>query len=160
MFKNRFRIDVRTRCNVVAIDRVARTVAVEPDDGSAYTLPYDELVIATGASPIKPEIPGVNREGVFTIRSIPDTDRLKAYIARVGARRAVICGGGFIGIEMAENLVNLGIHVTILERSDHLLPPFDPEIAFALEQWLRTKVCFLMSSRFGGLRDSAAYLYI
>ena len=123
---DRFRLDVRVHSEVTAIDTAARTVHVRrTDTGEEYQEPYDTLVLSTGAAPFVPELPGVER--ALTLRTVEDVDRITASLA--GARSAVIVGGGFIGVELAENLRHRGLAVALVELADQVLPPFDPELA-------------------------------
>lgn len=124
--KARFNLDVRTGNTVTAIQPEAKAVMVKTVDGREETLAYDQLVIATGAKPFVPPLPGIDR--AFALRNVADMD---AIIARVNEapKTAVILGGGFIGIEMAENLTHRGIATTIVEMADQILPPLDPEMA-------------------------------
>ena len=141
LFRDRFRIDVRTEHEVVAIDRAAQTIRVRDLCGGGVVVDerYDALVLAPGASAVKPAVPGVDLPGIFTVRTIPDSRRLRDWLAGGQARRAVIVGGGFIGLEMAENLARRGLAVTMLEKADQLLPPFDPEMAAPLQRHLEQK---------------------
>jgi NADPH-dependent 2,4-dienoyl-CoA reductase/sulfur reductase-like enzyme/rhodanese-related sulfurtransferase len=124
----RYRLDVRTRTVVEAIDRQAKTVWVRDlVRGRTYEEPYDKLILAPGAAPIRPPLPGIDLPGVFTLRNLQDTDRIKAVLDR-GVREAVIIGAGFIGLELVENLVRRGVRVTVVELQDQVLPPFDPEM--------------------------------
>lgn len=128
LFKNMFNIEVHTETEVTRIDRVNKTITVtELKTGNSRLESYDALVLATGAKPIKPNIPGMDLPGIFMLRTIPDSQKIKA--ATKQAKRALILGGGFIGLEMAENLVRLGLEVTLLEAANQLLPPMDPEMA-------------------------------
>lgn len=127
-FKSRFNIDVHTETEVTRVDPRARTVDVRDlRTGSTRQEAYDALVLATGAKPVRPPLPGIDLPGIHVLRTIPDSRRIKAAIA--DASRALIVGGGFIGLEMAENLVGLGLEVTVLELADQILPPLDPEMA-------------------------------
>ena len=103
-FAQRLNVDVRIRSEVTAIDREKKVVAVRTVDGKEYTESYDKLLLSPGASPVRPPLPGIDSEGIFTLRNINDTDRIKKYVVDKGVKRAVIVGGGFIGLEMAENL--------------------------------------------------------
>ena len=140
LFRDRFRIEVRTGTEAVAIDRERRRLTVR-DVASDLTREehYDALVLAPGASPVRPPLPGIDLDGVFAVRSIPDTRRIRAWIDDWGARRAVVIGGGFIGLEMAENLVHRGLQVTVLEKLDQVMPPLDPEMAGPVADHLRSK---------------------
>ena len=134
----RFRLDVRTRTEAIAIDRANRTVRLSYlENGDEYDLPYDKLILSPGAAPIRPAIPGVDLPQVFTLRELRDADRLHA--AAKDAKRAVVIGGGFIGLEMAENLVHRDIATTIVELADQILPPWDAEMVSPLAAHLREK---------------------
>lgn len=129
-FKDRYRIDVRTSCEVTAIDRSAKTVAVrENADGKTYTESYDKIILSPGAAPIVPPLPGIDNEKVFTLRTVPDSDRIKTYINERHPEAAVVVGGGFIGLEMVESLRKCGIKTVLLEKLDQVLPPLDYEMA-------------------------------
>jgi NADPH-dependent 2,4-dienoyl-CoA reductase/sulfur reductase-like enzyme/rhodanese-related sulfurtransferase len=133
--RQRFRLDVRTLSSVASINRAAKTVRVHDLAGSReYDLPYDKLILAPGAAPIRPPIPGIDLPGVFTLRNLNDSDRIKQAV-ECGVRRAVIVGAGFIGLELAEGFVRRGIATTVLELANQILPPFDPEVTvpFAAE---------------------------
>jgi len=137
-FKKRFEIDVRVRHEVMAIDRSRKTVRVRNlIDGSEFDEPYDALVLAPGAVPLSPPISGLDLPGVFTVRTIPDARLIREWIAEHAATSAVVAGGGFIGLEMAENLVQLGLNVSLLERAPQILPPMDPEMVRPLEEHIR-----------------------
>lgn len=127
----RFNLDVRVNSEVVAIDRAARTVAVrELANGREYALPYDALVLATGAAPLSPPIAGIQREGHFVVRNVPDIVRLKNWIGDSEAARAVVVGGGYVGLEMAEQLVRHGgVSVSLVEAQSQVMAPLDPEMA-------------------------------
>ena len=130
LFHNRFRIDVRTKNEVLTINRDARTVAVvNLETGLEYQESYDALVLSPGAAPICPAWPGVNLPGIFTLRSVPDSRAIRNWIEAKKPRKAVVVGGGFIGLEMAENLAHRGMRVTIVELASQVLPPLDPEMA-------------------------------
>jgi NADPH-dependent 2,4-dienoyl-CoA reductase/sulfur reductase-like enzyme/rhodanese-related sulfurtransferase len=126
----RFNLDVRVSTEVLAIDRVAQAVKVrELATGREYEQPYDTLVLSTGASPLKPPIPGIDLAGHFTVRNIPDVERIMAWIKDCKACRAVVVGGGYIGLEMAEQLKNRGLGVTVVEAMSQVMTPLDPEMA-------------------------------
>jgi NADPH-dependent 2,4-dienoyl-CoA reductase/sulfur reductase-like enzyme/rhodanese-related sulfurtransferase len=130
LFHDRFRIEVRTRHEVLSIDREARAVAVRDlATGREYRESWDALVLSPGASPIVPPWPGVDLPGIFTLRSVPDSNALRAWIDEKKPTRAVVVGGGFIGLEMAENLVHRGMEVTLVEMAAQVLPPLDAEMA-------------------------------
>jgi CoA-disulfide reductase len=136
--KDRFGIEVRVQTEVVEIDREAKQVkSRHVVTGEIQTQSYDLLLLSPGAQPIVPELPGLDQaEAVFTLRNIPDTDRIKAYVDEQKPRHATILGGGFIGVEMAENLRHRGMQVTIVERNRQVLGPLDPEMARVIERHL------------------------
>src|SRR5262249_39361758 len=124
----RYNLDVRVRSSVEAIDRSAKKVRVrEVATDRVYEESYDKLILAPGAAPLRPPIPGIDLPGIFTLRNLQDMDRIKATMDR-GVRRAVIVGAGFIGLELAENLVGRGITTTVVELQDQVLPPLDKEM--------------------------------
>jgi len=138
LFRDRFDIDVRTRTDVVSIDRAAKTVHVRDlQTGAEADEPYTHLILAPGARAVRPPIEGIDLERVFVLRTIPDSERLRRWIDEHGARDAVVVGAGFIGLEMAENLVHRGLSVSIVELGDQVMPPLDPEMAFFVERRLR-----------------------
>lgn len=128
---SRFNLDVRVNSEVVSIDREAKVVNVrELANGREYALPYDALVISTGAAPLLPPIPGIGREGHFTVRNVPDVVRIKSWISESESTRAVVVGGGYIGLEMAEQLVRHGgVSVSLVEALPQVMAPLDPEMA-------------------------------
>jgi len=130
LFRKRFNIEVRTRHEVVAINRKERTVTVKNlESGTENAERYDELVLSPGAAPIRPTWPGINLPGIFTLRTVPDSRDIRNWIASRNPRTAVVVGGGFIGLEMAENLVHRGIAVTVIEMANQVMPLLDPEMA-------------------------------
>ena len=135
----RFNLDVRVNTEVTGIDRAARLVTVrERISGREYEQPYDALILSTGAAPLLPPIPGIEREGHFTVRSVPDVERIKAWIKDCRACRAVVVGGGFIGLEMAEQLVRHGgLSVAVVQSLPQVMAPLDPEMAAWLHVELR-----------------------
>lgn len=137
--RERFRLIVRTRSEVEAINRAAKTVRVRDlTSGRVYDESYDKLLLAPGAAPIRPSIPGADLPNVFTLRNLADTDRIKQAVD-AGVKQAVIVGGGFIGIELAENFVHRGIATTILDRNEQVLAPFDPEMTTPLVAAMKAK---------------------
>lgn len=129
-FRERFNVDVHTDTEVISIDRSTRAVTVrDVRSGSTRNEPYDVLVLSPGAAPIRPPLPGVDLPGVFAVRSIPDSRRIRAWIADHDAKAAVVVGGGFIGLEMVENLIHRQLSVAVLEKLPQVMPPLDPEIA-------------------------------
>lgn len=138
LFRNRFNIEVRTGHEVTAIDRQAREVEVrEVASGRVYRDRYDALVLSPGAAPVRPPLEGIDLEGIFTLRTIPDSRSIREWIEKRHARRAVVVGAGFIGLEMTENLVNRGIDVTLLEAAPQVMPLLDREMANLIEHRLR-----------------------
>jgi NADPH-dependent 2,4-dienoyl-CoA reductase/sulfur reductase-like enzyme/rhodanese-related sulfurtransferase len=130
LFRTRFNIEVRTEQEVLAIDRPSRRIEVKDlRTGRLYQEAYDALVLAPGATPVRPPLPGIDLSGIFTLRTIPDSRRIRAWIDETAARKAVIVGGGFIGLEMAENLAHRGLEVSIVEMSDQVMPTLDREMA-------------------------------
>lgn len=130
--RQRFRLDVRTRCEVTAIDAANRTVRIRNlETGEEQTEAYDKLVLSPGAAPLRPPIPGIDHARIHTLRNMQDMDRIKAAVDE-GAKSALVVGGGFIGLEMAENLHRRGLHVTLVELLPQVMPPLDPEIAGGL----------------------------
>ena len=139
LFRDRFNIDVRVRHEVMSIDRAARTVDVRDlVSGAVSRERYDALVLAPGASAIRPPLPGIDLPGVFIVRTIPDAQAIREWIVSRNAKRAVVIGGGFIGLEMAENLVHRGLSVTIVEKLHQVMPPMDPEVAWPVAECLQT----------------------
>lgn len=144
-FSTRFRIDVRASTEVTAINREARTVtATNLLTGEIYTESYDKLVLSPGAAPVKPPLPGIQHNGIFTVRNVRDTDYIKTYINEEKAKKAVVIGAGFIGLEMAENLHGLGMEVTIVEMNNQILAPLDLPIAAFAQKHLQEKGIRLM----------------
>ena len=137
--RSRFRLDVRTSSSVEAIDRVARTVRVrELSTGREYVESYDKLILAPGAAPLTPPIPGIDLPGIFTLRNLQDVDRIKSVVTS-GIKQAVVVGAGFIGLELVENLVDLGISTTLVELQQQVLPPLDHEMTTPIVEKLRAK---------------------
>ena len=129
-FNARFRVDVKVRHEVVAINPDRKTVTVRNlTGGEVFEEKYDKLVLSMGAKPIRPNLPGIDDERIFTVRNVEDTFRIKDYIDATKPERAVVIGGGFIGIEMAENLRRLGTEVTLVEAAPQLMAPFDGDMA-------------------------------
>jgi NADPH-dependent 2,4-dienoyl-CoA reductase/sulfur reductase-like enzyme/rhodanese-related sulfurtransferase len=137
MFRERFNIQVHTNTDVIGIDRLARTILVRDlHTGYSRTERYDALVLSPGAAPIRPPLPGVDLPGVFAVRNIPDSRRIRSWIADRRASTAVVIGGGFIGLEMVENLIHRGLSVAVLEKMPQVMPPLDPEVAVPLMEHL------------------------
>ncbi|SHI50409.1 CoA-disulfide reductase [Desulfosporosinus lacus DSM 15449] len=134
--KSRFNIDVRINSEVIDLDTRNKVVTVRTKNNGTYKEIYDYLVLSPGAKAIKPPIEGVNSQRIVTLRNIPDTDRIKAYVDKEGTNSAVVIGGGFVGVEMAENLKHRGLDVTLVEAAPHVLAPFDSDIVGAMEKEL------------------------
>ncbi|NLF27431.1 MAG: FAD-dependent oxidoreductase [Clostridiales bacterium] len=132
--KARYNIDVRVKQEVASIDRANRTVRVRKADGSEYDEHYDKLLLSTGSSPMRPRIPGIDSARVLTLWTVPDADRLRAWIREKGAKSAVVVGGGFIGLEAAENLKHAGLAVSVVEMDRQVMPPLDFEMAQLLHE--------------------------
>jgi len=129
-FHRRFNVDVRVQSEVLSIDRKAKTVEVKNQrTGDRYTERYDKLILSPGGAPIKPPVEGIDSDRVFTLRNMADTDRIKTFIKTKHPRSAAVIGGGFIGIEMAENLKKAGLNVSIIELSNQVIAPLDIDMA-------------------------------
>jgi len=137
-FHSRFRVDVRVFSEVLSIDRAMKTVTVKNlRTGDIYLESYDKLILAPGAEPIKPPIPGSDSSRVFTLRSVADTDKIKGYIHENRPQSVAVVGGGFIGIEMAENLMGAGLEVSVIELADQVIAPLDIDMACDIHHYLR-----------------------
>ena len=137
MFHERFNIDVLTETEVTSIDRRASTITVRDlRTGHSRTERYDVLVLSPGAAPIRPALSGVELPGVFAVRTIPDSRRIRSWIVEREAKTAVVVGGGFIGLEMVENLIHRELSVAILEKLSQVMPPLDAEMAVPLMEHL------------------------
>ena len=143
-FKARFNIDVRVLNEAVKISPDTKTVTVKNlRTGETYEEPYDNLILSMGAEPIRPNIEGADGSNVFTLRNIPDTLKIKNYINTAKPRSAVVIGGGYIGVEMAENLAQAGIKVAIVELADHLIAPLDFDMAADVHRYIKSKGIYL-----------------
>lgn len=139
-FRARFHIDVRVNSEAVKIDPDAQTVTVKNlKSGESYEENYDNLILSPGAEPIKPNIDGINNDFVFTLRNIPDTFKIKKYIKSATPKSAVVVGGGYIGVEMAENLKEAGLEVSVVELADHLIAPLDFDMAADVHRYIKSK---------------------
>lgn len=135
-FARRFRIDVRTNSEVTAIHPDKKTVEVKGPDGATYEENYDRLLLSPGAVPFRPSLPGIDLPGIFTLRNVADTDAVKSYLGSHNVRRALVIGGGFIGLEMAENLQEAGAEVAVVEMADQVMAPIDYSMAAIVHQHL------------------------
>jgi NADPH-dependent 2,4-dienoyl-CoA reductase/sulfur reductase-like enzyme/rhodanese-related sulfurtransferase len=152
-FRKQFAVDCRTNCEVVGIDSVNKTVELKnclTDEVSTET--YDKLVLSPGAAPIRPPFPGIDLPGIFSVRTVPDARNIKKwlnldkskpcigpctdFVTFSKPKHAVVVGGGFIGLEMVENFIELGMDVTLIERMNQLMPPFDPEMALLIKRYM------------------------
>lgn len=139
-FRARFHIDVRVNSEAVKIDPEAKTVTVKDlKSGESYEESYDNLILSPGAEPIRPNIEGIDSDIVFTLRNIPDTLKIKQYIEVAAPKSAVVIGGGYIGVEMAENLKEAGLDVSIAELADHLIAPLDLDMAADVHRYIKSK---------------------
>ena len=138
-FAQRFHLDVRTLSEVTAVDAAKKQVEIRTQDGKVYTESYDKLLLSPGASPVRPPLPGIDQEGIFTLRNVTDTDNIKAYMSAKKVRRAVIIGAGFIGLEMAENLQEAGAEVAVVEMANQVMAPIDFSMATLVHQHLLQK---------------------
>ena len=144
LFKELFNIEVRFNSRVTSINPSSKTIVVNND----YELAYDNLVIAVGASPFKPQIKGIeNNKKIFTVRTLSDADNIKLFIRQTGVKKAVVVGGGFIGVEMAENFIEMGLDTTLVEAAGQILSPVDSEIVCFAQNELREHGCKLILNK-------------
>ena len=138
-FSRRFNVDVRTRHEALSIDTERHEVSIRRADGTTYTETYDRLLLSPGAEPVRPPLEGIDTEGIFTLRNVDDTDRIHSYLGTHRVRHAVVVGGGFIGLEMAENLHHAGAGVSVVEMADQVMAPVDFSIASHVHRHLMDK---------------------
>ncbi|MBL0047017.1 MAG: FAD-dependent oxidoreductase [Bacteroidetes bacterium] len=139
-FNQRFAIDVRTLTEVISINPTTKILtALDQTSGTSYEESYDKLVLSPGATPLRPPLPGIASEGIFTLRNVNDTDFIKAFVQQKNVKRAVVVGAGFIGLEMAESMHGLGLHVSILEMGNQVLAPLDFPMAALVQEHIRDK---------------------
>jgi NADPH-dependent 2,4-dienoyl-CoA reductase/sulfur reductase-like enzyme/rhodanese-related sulfurtransferase len=157
-FASRYRMDVRTRHDVVAVDGASRTLTVRDlESGETRTDRYDALVLATGVRPVVPPVVGVDLDGVFTVRTPRDGEQIRAFAQARDVRRAVVVGGGYIGLEMAEQLVGRGVEVTLLEAEPHVMPRMDPDMSARVDAALvRHGVDLRPGTRLTAIEDDGA----
>jgi NADPH-dependent 2,4-dienoyl-CoA reductase/sulfur reductase-like enzyme/rhodanese-related sulfurtransferase len=137
LFRQRFNIDVRLRSEVVSIDREKQLIEInDRERGTIYSEHYDSLVLSPGARAIRPDLPGINLPGIFSVRTIPDSRQIRQWIDQYEAKQAVVVGGGYIGMEMVENLHKRDISVTVVEKLPQLMPLLDPEMAATIQETL------------------------
>ena len=156
--RRKYDLDVRTNSEVTSIDRDKKTVTVlNRETGESYEESYDKLVVSTGSSPVKPELPGVDSPRIMQLWTIPDMDAVISAVSKAGAKRAAVIGGGFIGLETAENLTKLGMDVTIIQRPDQVMPPLDFEMAQLLHQNIEENgVKLMLAEGVTGFEDTAS----
>lgn len=161
-FNDRFKIDIRVKNEVTAIDINAKVVDVKDlVSGEIYQESYDKLILAPGAAPIRPNFEGADLDQVFTLRNIPDTYRIKDFIDQQKPKSALVIGGGYIGVEMAENLHNAGLDVTIVEFADHVIAPLDFDMAADVHNHLRQKgVSLILGDGVTGIKDEGSSLRV
>ncbi|PVY39689.1 CoA-disulfide reductase [Pontibacter virosus] len=160
---DRFKLDIRNRTEAVRINRDEKTVLLQDlRTQEFYTESYDVLILSPGAKPMLPPVPGIAEAAhLFTLRNIPDTDKIKGFVDKVRPRRAAVVGGGFIGLEMAENLHELGIEVSIVERSNQVMEPLDPEMAAPLHLHLKEKgVSLYLGDSLASIEDEGKRLLL
>ena len=139
-FASRFNVDARVNSEVISIDRSGKSVRVRNlIDGTEYDESYDKLILSPGAKPLVPDMPGIDDSRVMTLRTVEDTFRMHGFVNEISPKTAVVCGGGYIGLEVADNLHALGIDVTIVQRPDHVLPQLDREMAADVHHHIRSK---------------------
>lgn len=138
-FGKRFNIDVRVKTEALSINHTNKTVVLKSPDGKIYNETYDKLLLSPGAEPFKPKLPGIDTDGIFTLRNVSDTDSIKSYLKNNDVKRAVVVGAGFIGLEMAENLHDAGVQVAIVEMADQVMTPIDYSMASIVHQHLQQK---------------------
>ncbi len=174
-FREQFAIDCRTHCEVVGISAKAKTVDLKDHTtGAVTTEPYDKLVLSPGAAPIRPPLPGIDLPGIFSVRTVLDARHMREWLDRATSdqsgmnsytgyqtvtrpQRAVVVGGGFIGLEMVENLVHRGLEVTLVEKLDQVMPPLDREMARLVERYLEKHgVRLELNDGVAGFQQSAA----
>lgn len=137
--RQRFGIDVRINSEAIAVDPLNKKVLIRSKDRGEYEESFDALVLSPGAQPLRPGIPGIEQDNLFTLRNIPDTDRIKAHVDHSETRSAIVIGAGYVGVEMAENLRERGLAVTLVEAAPHILAPFDEEMAAIAEKELEDR---------------------
>ncbi len=153
--KERFNLDVRVQSSVESINRHAKTVHVRNQaTGAEYDESYDKLILAPGAAPLRPPLPGIDSPGIFTLRNLQDMDRIKATVDH-GVKQAVVVGAGFIGLELVENLVRRGVATTVVELQDQVLPPLDKEMTTPIVETLsKNGVTLLLGESAEGFASS------
>ncbi|MFC4600276.1 FAD-dependent oxidoreductase [Cohnella hongkongensis] len=157
----RFNLDIRTESEVMSIDAVAKTVRVKSKERGIYDESYDYLILSPGAKPVRPALPGIESSKIYTLRNVADTDRIKQSVTASHTKSAIVIGGGFIGVEMAENLKQLGLNVTLVEAGSQLLTPFDIEMSNVLAQELeRHGVKLLFSDSVQSFKETGRQIQV
>ena len=158
----KYNIDVRTQNEVISIDRAKKEIVVKNlVTGEVYWESYDKLLISTGSSPIVPPLEGIRSDNVFTLWNIPDTDKVYNYIKEKNPQKAVVVGGGFIGVEMAENLVHRGLEVSLVEMADQIMAPFDKDMAILLENHMKENgVDLYISKGLAAVEEDGKYVIL
>ncbi|RPJ17788.1 MAG: CoA-disulfide reductase [Desulfobacteraceae bacterium] len=156
LFLEWFEVDVRSLSNVISVNRENKEIEVKDlKTGRVYQEKYDALLLSPGSAPLRPKLEGIDLPGIFTLRNIPDTREIVKWIKEKEVKRAAIVGGGFIGLEMTENLRRLGIHVTIIEMLPHVMPALDPEIAGFIHKHLEANgVSLMLGSAVSGFAEA------
>lgn len=159
-FKRRFNVDVRVQNEVLAIRPEQKSVTVRRlSDGTTYEESYDKLILSPGAKPVRPGLPGINHERIFTLRSVEDTFFIHRFVEENAPKTAVVVGGGFIGLEMAENLTHLGLSVTVVERLNQVMSPIDYDMACGVHAYLKDKgINLLLSTSVEGFEPQGSGL--
>ena len=161
-FNARFRVDVRVFHEVTAIDRAAKTVSVRNiKTQEIYTESYDKLILSPGAKPVKPPIEGIDSDKIFTLRNIPDTYKIDDFIKKQKPKTAIVAGGGYIGVEMAENLHRAGLEVTLVEMLDQVIAPLDYDMACDVHRHMESKgVVLELGNAVKSIRDTGKELVV
>lgn len=161
LLRDRLKLDLRVQSSVEAIDRKAKTVQIRDlTSEDTYQESYDKLILAPGAAPLRPPIPGIDLPGIYTLRNLQDMDRIKAKVDE-GIRRAVVVGAGFIGLELVENLIQRGVSTTVVELQDQVLPPFDKEMTTPLADALAAQeVSLLLGQSADGFEQTETGLMV
>jgi len=139
-FRRRFNVDVRTDSEVLSINRGQKSVdVIDHQSGKRYSQHYDKLVLSPGAAPVRPPLPGIENDRIFSLRTLDDADRIKTYVEKQEPRTAAVIGGGFIGLEMTECLRNMGLAVTLIEMANQVMLQVDEELAQFIQQHMKLK---------------------
>lgn len=151
---SRFNIDIRTESDVISIDAINKKVVVDSKECGQYEESYDALILSPGAKPIVPPLPGITSSKIYSLRNIPDVDKIKAKVTEQNTKSAVVIGGGFIGVEMAENLREAGLEVNLIEAGPQILAPFDQEMSTILAKELEEQgINLVFSDRVEGFEE-------